>query len=136
MVKLVCGERGAGKTKKLIDMSNSAVETSKGDIVFISDNNKHMLDIKRDIRFVNAMDFDINDIETFHGFLCGMIAEDYDIENIYIDRLYKMIDFEKEQLGDVVNRLEKLEDKFKTNFTISMRLNESELPEDMKSRVI
>ena len=35
MITLIVGNKGSGKTKKLLDLINSAVNTSKGSIVCI-----------------------------------------------------------------------------------------------------
>ena len=35
MIKLIVGNKGSGKTKRLIDMVNDAVKTSKGNVVCV-----------------------------------------------------------------------------------------------------
>ena len=45
MIKLIIGNKGAGKTKKLIDLVNSCVENSDGNIVCIEKEPKLTYDI-------------------------------------------------------------------------------------------
>ena len=42
MVKLLVGHKGSGKTKQMIDIANSTVETSKGSVIFINKNHRLM----------------------------------------------------------------------------------------------
>ena len=105
MVNLICDKVGAGKTKRLINLANDSVKDCKGDIVYIQHNNKHMLDLKHQIRFINAMEFEIKNLEGFHGFLCGIISEDYDIEKVFIDGVYKLIDIDYDTLDILVKKL-------------------------------
>ena len=52
MVKLLIGHKGSGKTKKMIEMANSGLETVKGSMVFINKNSRLMYDLKYQIRVV------------------------------------------------------------------------------------
>ena len=53
MIHLIYGAKGSGKTKRIIDMANASIDTTTGDIVFITDTNRYMYDIKYQIRFIN-----------------------------------------------------------------------------------
>ncbi|WP_427340115.1 hypothetical protein [Caloranaerobacter sp. DY30410] len=136
MVKLVCGKKGTGKTKRLIKMANEDVKEPLGDIVFIDSDVKHMLDLNHKIRYINAMEFEVKGIEMFHGFLCGLIAEDYDIEKIYIDAVYKIADIDLSLLQKYIQRLENLANKFKVDFILSLNVEEKDIPENIKKYVI
>ena len=35
MIQIIAGKKGSGKTKRLIDMTNNAVKTSSGNVVFL-----------------------------------------------------------------------------------------------------
>ena len=105
MINFLYNKRGTGKTRKLIQMANMDVEKSEGDIVFIDSNNKNILNLNHRIRYINAMEYNINNIDTFHGFLCGIISSNYDVEKIYIDGIYNIIDVENltERTYDLLN---------------------------------
>ena len=44
MIKIICGPKGSGKTKRIIDAANGAVDTAKGHLIFITDTNRTHLD--------------------------------------------------------------------------------------------
>lgn len=136
MIKLVCGKNGTGKTKRLIKMANEDAQESFGDIVFIDSDEKHMLDFNHRIRYINAMEFEVKGIKMFHGFLCGLIAEDYDIEKIYIDAVYKIVDLDLSLLPAYIERLESLAKKFKIEFILSLNIEEKDVPESIRKYVI
>lgn len=133
MIKFVSGARGTGKTKRLIEMANNDAEQIAGKVVFIDADNSHMLDLNHKVRYINAMEYNIDNIDTFRGFLCGIIAEDYDVEKIYIDGFCKIIDVTSEELQDLIKR--KIH-KYKINFIISIDSDLIKLPEEMNHLVI
>lgn len=87
MIRVIYGKRGSGKTKRMIDMANSLISTAKGSIVFIDDDNRCMLSLHHDIRYINAGEYEVNSSPMLYGFLCGILAEDFDIEHIFLDGL-------------------------------------------------
>ena len=50
MVKLLVGNKGSGKTKKMIELANTSVEDAKGSIVFINKNARLIYDLDYKIR--------------------------------------------------------------------------------------
>lgn len=88
MIKLLCGTKGSGKTKRLIDMANSEMKSGNGNIAFIDVDDNHIFSLDYSVRLINAMEFNINNIESFYGFLCGIIGMNYDVEKIYVDGIY------------------------------------------------
>ena len=74
MVRVIYGKKGSGKTKKIIDLANEAVKASTGELVFIDDDNRYMYDLRHEVRFVNATEYNVTSPETFMGFLCGILA--------------------------------------------------------------
>lgn len=136
MVSLICGHNGTGKTRKMVEMANSEVDKIKGKMVFIEANNKHIHDLNYNVRYVNTKEYGLTNIEQFHGFVCGMLATDYDVEKVFIDGLYKItntMDEEKTKL--IINRLELLGSKFDVVFVLSLNHDLEDLPEFMKDKV-
>lgn len=60
-VKILAGEKGEGKTKRMIDMANAAGKEAKGNIVFVDDDNSHMYDLHYSVRFVETPKFIMED---------------------------------------------------------------------------
>ena len=92
MVKILAGEKGEGKTKRMIDMANAAGKDAKGNIVFVDDDNSHMYDLHYSVRFVETPKFIMEDPQVFRGFVCGILSQNSDIETIYIDGLNHIMD--------------------------------------------
>ena len=92
MVKILAGEKGEGKTKRMIDMANAAGKEAKGNIVFVDDDNSHMYDLHYSVRFVETPKFIMEDPQVFGGFVCGILSQNSDIETIYIDGLNHIMD--------------------------------------------
>ncbi|MFA0816284.1 MAG: hypothetical protein ACC608_10910 [Anaerofustis sp.] len=87
MVNLICGPIGCGKTQKLIDSANSELKNTNGLIVYIDNEDKHRRNIDNQIRFINAREFMIENADQFFGFICGIAAENYDVNRIFIDNI-------------------------------------------------
>ena len=92
MVKILAGEKGEGKTKRMIDMANAAGKEAKGNIVFVDDDNSHMYDLHYSVRFVETPKFIMEDPQVFRGFVWGILSQNSDIETIYIDGLNHIMD--------------------------------------------
>ncbi|MBR5996087.1 MAG: twitching motility protein PilT [Eubacteriaceae bacterium] len=109
MITIITGPQGSGKTQKLIDMANSELDNTKGLIVYIDHSNNHRLAVNSRIRFINTEEFAVGSKETFSGFLCGLVAGNYDINRLFIDNIVKIIDTtDAEALRYTLNEIEKL----------------------------
>lgn len=85
MIKVICGPKGSGKTKKIIDAANAAVSEAKGHLLFITDTKRYMYDLQREIRFIDVTDYNVAGEDALCGFVNGAIAANYDNEYIFID---------------------------------------------------
>ena len=91
MIRVIVGKKGSGKTKQVIEMINSAVDTEHGKVVCIEKGEKLMLDISHKIRLVEASEYDIADYTAMKGLISGLYAGNYDIAQVFIDNLCKMV---------------------------------------------
>lgn len=128
MIKTIIGQKGTGKTRRLVDMANAALKESKGEIVFVNGDNRRMIDLKHQIRFINVKEYGIADLNVFYGFLAGMISRDYDTEYIYIDGLLDIIKGDLNEIEQFMFLVKRLSDKFKINFIITMNGNPDSVP--------
>ena len=137
MVQLIVGEKGKGKTKHLLDKVNGAVKTASGNLVYLDKNAKHMYELKNAIRLINTGEYPISNTDEFIGFICGIVSQDHDIEEMYLDS-FRVVSFisEDSQIEAVLDKLTAISEQFKVNFTISISVDESALPEAYKSNVI
>ena len=91
MIHVIMGLKGSGKTKKLIDSINEALEHASGDVVCIEYGKKLTYDINYRVRLVDSKEYGIQGSDMLKGFLSGLHAGNFDITNVYIDNLYKTI---------------------------------------------
>ena len=137
MVQLVMGLKGSGKTKRLIEMVNAALQEESGAVVVIEKDKKLTFDIPYQARLVFASDYSIGTVEFFKGLLSGLHAGNYDITHIFIDNFVKMMPGVTEQdIEEFLNWLEAFSNKENVNFTVSMTLNPDEVSEKIKSYAI
>lgn len=127
MIQLFLNKAGSGKTKKMIEMANKDVLTAKGHIVYIEATNKHMFDLHKNIRLISTKDFNLTTPNSFYGFLCGIISENYDIEKIYIDGLGKIVSNLNEDTHDFFSELEKVSIKNEINITAALSIDDENL---------
>ena len=132
MVKFILGAKGAGKTKWLIDGANRDIQEGNGNIAFVDVDHDHIFTLNYNVRLINAMEFNIKDIESFYGFLCGLVAMDYDIEKVYIDSIYKVVDLSISDLQNLLERLTLIGERFDTEFYINVDYMLDDIPEHLK----
>ena len=136
MVQLIVGKKGKGKTKCLLDKVNTEVKNVLGSVVFLDKNTKHMYELNNKIRLIVVPDFSITNPDEFIGFVSGIISQDHDLQQMYFDSFLNISCLEGKDITDVIEKLEKLSEKFGVEFVLSVSLDESDLPEAVKSKVV
>lgn len=136
MIRVIFAEKGAGKTKRILDMANEALASAKGSIVFIDNDKQYMFDIKRSIRFIDASEFAIDGPKMFYGFLCGIAAQDFDLEYIFIDSFLKLVDHPMDTLQGLFENLDKFSNPRGLKIIISASGDPQEVPEFLKPYVV
>ncbi len=132
MIEIICGEKGTGKTKRIISLANDVSDKAKGSIVFIDDDNSYMYDLGYSIRFINVTDYALNDPDMFLGFLCGLCASDFDLEYVFVDRFENVIKADLSELEGFFEQLSKLADQHSLHIVLSVSKGEEVLPEFMR----
>lgn len=137
MIRLVAGDTGEGKTKELINMSNEALKTTKGHIVYIDLDSSHMYDLRHEIRYINISDYPIDNYQEFFGFMCGILSEDNDISEIYADGLLRQAHIDDIAKSDnLVSKLKAVSEKFDVRFVFSVNCEECKLPDFLKEFMV
>ena len=128
MVNLFVGNKGSGKTAKMIDMANASLNEVSGSVVFINKNHRLMYDLKYRIRVVCMEDFEqVTNVDEYIGFLYGIISQDHDIERLFIDSILKHADVHLEDLPDFLERVNEISVKYGIDFYISLSAAREEL---------
>ena len=136
MVELIVGKKGKGKTKVLLDKVNGAVKEANGSIVYLDKSTKHMYELNNKIRLIDVSGFPIKNADEFVGFICGILSQDHDLEQIYLDSFLKVAKLEGKDVTSTLEQLESIGTQFNVTFIISMSLDKEELPEIFHEKVI
>ncbi len=130
MIQLITGNKGTGKTKIMVEMINAAAKTASGNIVCIEKGMKLTYDIDYNVRLVDMDEFGIMNYDMLFGFVAGMRAGNYDIQEIYIDGVLRIENEGLETLGALLAEIDKACEDIKVVFTISAE--EGALPPEVK----
>lgn len=135
MIYLVLGPSGSGKTKWLIDQANDEKGKGNENIVFVDSDNEQIYSLDHAVRLIDASDFFINSVESFRGFIAGILARDYDIGKIYIDGIYDIVDINKDNIEEVSQNLKKLSDECNVDIYLGLDCKASDIPESLEAEV-
>ncbi len=136
MVEIISGEKGKGKTKHMLAFVNKDISMIEGNIVYVDKSQKHMYELDSKIRLINIGDFPINDTDEFMGFLCGMISQNNDIQEIFLDSFLTIAYIDTaEGLCAAVDKLEVISDTFSVKFIVSISRNEVDLPAELHDKI-
>ncbi len=128
MIKIIYGKKGAGKTKKIIDMANHASETCKGNIAFLFNNKDYICALKHQIRFIDTNEYGVVGAYRFLGFVSGLIASNFDLEQIYVDGFLKHMDRPMRELEDLFIKLKPLCESHRVDLVLSISADKEEIP--------
>ena len=136
MVQLIVGKKGKGKTKCLLDKVNTEVKNVLGSIAFLDKNTKHMYELNNKSRLIVVSDFMFSNADEFIGFVSGIISQDHDLQQMYFDSFLNISCLEGQDITETINKLEKLSEKFNIDFVLSLSMDEAEVPESVKSKIV
>lgn len=136
MVQLIVGRKGKGKTKCLLDKVNSEVKNILGNVVFLDKNTKHMYELNNKVRMIVVPEFMVETPEEFIGFISGIISQDRDLQQVYLDSFLSISGLDDNDITETVNKLDKLSGKFGIDFILSVSKDEDELPESVRSKIV
>lgn len=136
MVQLIVGKKGKGKTKQLLDKVNSEVKDIAGNIVYLDKSTKHMYELNNKVRLIDVSQYFVENSSEFLGFVCGIISQDHDLQQMYFDSFLKISCLEGKDISDTVAKLEKIGEAYKIDFVLSVSADEAELPASLKDKII
>ena len=135
MITLLTGKKGSGKTKKLIELANAAVESSNGNIVVIEKGLKLTYDISHKARLVDSDAYGIQGMDALVGFISGICAANYDVTDIFIDSTLKITGNGVEDVEPITMQLKTLSEESKANIYLLVSADAAELPESVMEYV-
>lgn len=137
MIEIICGVKGKGKTKELLERVNASVQTASGNVVYLDKSQKHMFELNNKVRLINVMDFPITNCDEFLGFISGIISQDNDLEEMYLDSFLTIASLETEsEITKAIEKLDVISEKYKVRFVLSVSKDEDELPACAKAKIV
>ncbi len=136
MIQIISGAKGKGKTKFLIQKANECVKEAEGNVVYLDKNNKHMYELSNRIRLINMGDYPVDNYDAFIGFVCGLISQDSDLEDLFLDSFLTIASTSDEYVGYVLSKLTDISQKFNVNFVISISIDADDIPEEFRKDII
>ena len=135
MVELIVGKKGKGKTKVLLDRVNGAVKEANGSIVYLDKSTKHMYELNNKVRLIDVSSYPLKNADEFVGFICGIISQDHDLEQIYLDSFLKVSKLEDADVTDTLDQLDKIGEKYGISIVVSISLEKEEIPEELQDKI-
>ena len=136
MIKIIYGNKGSGKTKKIIECANKASETLKGNVAFLFNSKRYIHDLKHQVRFINTEEYGIKGAYLFLGFVSGLVASNFDLERIYVDGFLKHMDRPITELEDLFIKLDSFCGENRIDLILSVSADKEEIPAFMQKYLV
>ncbi len=131
MIKLIVGTKGTGKTKAMIENINAVTKTTSGNVVVLEKSMQLTYDIDHAARLVDLNEYNVAGYDMMYGFVAGVLAGNYDITELYIDGLLRVVDHDLTGLGKFLDDVAAIAGE-NVNVTITLSTAPDTLPEDVK----
>ena len=136
MIHIIAGEKGKGKTKAMKDKDNNEVKIDSSTVVFLDNNNKHLYELSNRVKMINCTSYGISKLESFTGFVRGIISQNSDIEKIYIDNFKTVAYVGESHIVEALDEIKNISDMFNVDIVICLATDVNDVPEDFKDCVI
>lgn len=136
MIQIIAGNKGNGKTKYLLDKVNTEIKSVHGNIVYLDKNAKHMYELNNKVRLIDVSEYMVSNADEFIGFINGIISQDHDLEQMYLDSFLKVAKLEDADVSATLDKLALMGEKYQITFVLSISLDPADLPENMRDNVI
>ena len=114
---------------------NGAVKEANGSIVYLDKSTKHMYELNNKVRLIDVSGFPIKNADEFVGFICGILSQDHDLEQIYLDSFLKVSKLEDADVTDTLDQLDKIGEKYGISIVVSISLDKEEIPEALQDKI-
>ena len=135
MLKLIIGVKGPGKTKALINLVNTAVENSHGDVVCIEKGDKLRYDVKYQARLIDTKEYLVMDAQTLYGFVAGIFSSNHDVTDLFIDSALKICNNDAFAFDQFVEKVNALSNKLNVNVVMTASLPVEDATETVKKYI-
>ena len=94
-----------------------------------------MYELNNKVRLIDVSGFPLKNADEFVGFICGVLSQDHDLEQIYLDSFLKIAKLENEDVTATLEQLEAIGTQFGVTFVISMSLDKEEIPAAFQEKI-
>jgi len=136
MLKLIIGVKGTGKTKVLLEMVNSAVESSDGCVVCIEKGEKLRLNVKYQARLINTVEYGISNADSLYGMVTGLYVGNFDTTHIFIDSALKICEENMDEFEKLIIKLDQLAESCGFECIITSSTTEDKLSDNLKKYIM
>ncbi len=137
MIQLITGEKGKGKTKVLLDKVNEEVKNAHGNIVYLDKNNNHMYELNNKVRLIDVSGFGLSSTSEFIGFIYGILSQDHDLEQMYLDSFLTIaLTEDPSSANGLLSKLDEISQSYDVSFYISISLKSEEIDPKFKGCII
>ena len=136
MVRLIVGHKGKGKTTEILQIANDNIKKVSGRIVYLDKSNKHMYELNNKIRRIDVSRYPIENNEQFIGFICGIISQDHDLQEMYLDGFLKCAKLKEDNITDTILKLDAVSTLFNIDFIISVSVDQEDLDDRLKDKIL
>lgn len=137
MIEIISGEKGKGKTKELLGRVNSSVTSASGNIVYLDKSQKHMYELSNKVRLINVTDYPLGNCDEFLGFICGIVSQDNDLEEMYLDSFLTIAGLEtNDEICHAIQKLDVISEKYNVKFILSVSRDEAKLPDCAQAKIV
>lgn len=135
MINVIIGEKGTGKTAKLIDAVHNAEKAATGSVVFINKGKRHVLDLSHSVRLVDTEEYGVATYDAFYGFVCGILSQNYDIAHIFIDSITKIVNDDMAALESFLDKINVVAEQNNAEIQIILSMNPADASDGIKKYV-
>lgn len=135
MINVIIGEKGTGKTARLIDAVHNAEKAATGSVVFINKGKRHVLDLSHNVRLVDTEEYGVATYDAFYGFVCGILSQNYDIAHIFIDSITKIVNDDMVALESFLDKINVVAEQNNAEIQIILSMNPADASDGIKKYV-
>ncbi|MGI6117920.1 MAG: twitching motility protein PilT [Bilifractor sp.] len=136
MVQFIVGKKGKGKTRILLARANDAIREASGNVIYLDKSSQKMYELNNRIRLIDASRFPLRNTSEFIGFICGVISQDHDLEQVFLDSFLVIASIDNDEaFVKAVSELENISNIYHVDFILSISKDEDEIPGEIKDKI-
>ena len=135
MINVIIGEKGTGKTARLIEAVHIAEQDAAGSVIFINKGKSHVLELSHKVRLVDTDDYSIKSYDEFYGFVCGILSQNYDIAHIFVDSIAKIVNDDMAAFEAFLDKIDIVAKNNNAEITIILSMSPDNATEGIKKYV-